>query len=96
MLWYGIFHVKCNLNVVVLYTGTSCCFQIVAREVGTKESFTRSAFVTVRLKDVNDNAPRFDKTNFDVKVREDQKTGDTILRLTVSALDIVSMDDITF
>lgn len=52
---------------------------------------TATALVTVRLIDINDNCPTFDKADYNVSVREDIAQGTNIpLQMTVTDKDSVS------
>ncbi len=56
-------------------------FTVVARELGLNK-LTASAPVTVKLVDVNDNAPEFDRERYEVKVHENAKPGTVILKVS--------------
>lgn len=43
--------------------------------------------LTINIKDSNDNAPRFDKTQYKIEVNEDVTVGSSLLSFTVADLD---------
>lgn len=60
---------------------TSWTFNIYATDLG-EPPLTGTATVTVRIQDVNDNAPKFDNSTFYFKVRENLVSGTVVDRIT--------------
>lgn len=49
-------------------------------------NFTSTATVTINIKDINDNNPRFPQDSYKLNVTEDCPAGTTVANITVSAL----------
>lgn len=60
------------------------CLQVVARETLTAEQRSSTATVTVNLRDVNDNTPKFTQREYTAFVREDRGIGYFVKTITVS------------
>ena len=65
---------------------TNICFvlQITATEKQSKSPKSVAATVTINLKDVNDNSPKFDESTLIAKISEDAFTRDvTVIQVQV-------------
>ncbi|KAL7394764.1 hypothetical protein ABVT39_003677 [Epinephelus coioides] len=55
-----------------------------------------TASVIVRVLDTNDNAPAFDKANYDIKIMENSPIGSLVVHLNATDLDEGSNSDVTY
>ncbi|XP_059167286.1 cadherin-23-like isoform X3 [Physella acuta] len=62
-------------------------FQIVAREMETKEKRSSSATVTLYIEDMNDNAPLFAQANYTFSVFENTAPGTPVQNFTATDID---------
>lgn len=51
-----------------------------------EETFKSTATVTINIKDINDNNPRFPQDTYKLNVTENSPAGTTVAKITVSAL----------
>ncbi|WAQ99458.1 PCDH1-like protein [Mya arenaria] len=65
---------------------TSYTFKVYAKDKGSP-SLTGSSTVTIRINDLNDNAPKFDKSVFYFSVSERRPNGTLVNRLTATDAD---------
>ncbi|KAL4230914.1 Protocadherin [Mactra antiquata] len=70
-------------------------FYIIAMDGGDPKK-TGTLLINVSITDINDNEPKFDKTNYNVTINEEAKVGDVILKLSVTDKDIGENSDVSF
>uniref|UniRef100_A0A3Q3VNL2 Cadherin domain-containing protein n=1 Tax=Mola mola TaxID=94237 RepID=A0A3Q3VNL2_MOLML len=63
---------------------------------GGKPARSGTASVIVHVLDTNDNAPTFDKANYDLKIMENSPIGSLVINLNATDLDEGSNSDITY
>ncbi|CAG0916985.1 unnamed protein product [Notodromas monacha] len=66
---------------------TEATFKLLAYRVGNGLSTTVTTEVTVKIEDVNDNAPVFSKTRYFAQVPEDAKSGTQIIQFSATDAD---------
>ena len=59
-------------------------FQLIARETQSRDRLSSEAFLTVTIKDANDNPPEFDQTSYTADVSETARGGTPVITITVS------------
>ena len=71
-------------------------FLVVQVTDGGTPPLSTNTTVSVRLTDINDNAPMFSQDVYNISVREDSPVGSTILTVIASDSDLDASADITF
>ncbi|XP_014784346.1 cadherin-87A [Octopus bimaculoides] len=68
-------------------------FQVIAREINTKEMYSGSTYITIYVDDVNDNAPRVDKSPLIEKISENAAPGLQIININVRTLLLLLLEN---
>lgn len=65
-------------------------FQVIAKELGPDESLSSFAEVIVHIEDVNDNAPEFEQSNYEVTLLENVTQGVIVTQVLSHLIFIIS------
>lgn len=84
----GDIQIKVKNSFLLDYENTQqISFKIIARQVTGRQQTSSTADITVRILDVNDNAPQFSQEQYEVEIYENFTRGTSIVRVYASDKD---------